>query len=160
MWNDFLDATGAAAHADSTRSPGAWAFGLGEAMETELAELVVAGTKRATATSVESLRHSDEPVPRSGDYSIVYDGARCARCIIRTVSVHIAPLSSVTDEFAWREGEGDKSRNYWLEEHRRFFRSEHERLGVPFSDDIPVVFEEFVVAWPPDIADGDGSARS
>lgn len=158
MWNDFLNANEAAG-ARSTSAPGrehipsAWAFGLGETMETELAELVVAGIKRATATSVESLRHSDEHPARPGDHSVIYDGAQRARCIIRTESVHTASLSSVTDEFAWREGEGDRSRDYWLEAHRRFFRAEHDELGIPYSDDIPVVFEEFVVVWPPNLAD-------
>ena len=155
MWNDFLGATGTASRTDPMSLPGAWAFGLGEAMETELAELVVAGVKRATATSVESFRYSGERSPRPGDHSIIYDGERRARCIIRTEAVHSAPLSSVTDEFARREGEGDKSRDGWLEGHRRFFRSEHERLGIPFSDDIPVVFERFVVVWPAHLADRD-----
>ena len=65
----------------------------------------------------------------------------------------IAPLSSVTQEFALREGEGDKSVEYWLEGHRTFFRDEHEQLGIPFYDEIPVVYEEFVVVWPPEVAD-------
>ena len=158
MWNDFLEAIDAADVKPTSapgreHTPGAWAFGLGEAMETELAELVVAGVKRATATSAESLRHSGEHPPQPGDYSVIYDGARRARCIIRTQSVHTAPLSSVTDRFAWREGEGDRSRDYWIEGHRRFFRAEHEELGIPYSDDIAVVFEEFVVVWPPHLAD-------
>ena len=58
MWNDFLGATGTASRTDPIGLPGAWAFGLGEAMETERAELVVAGIKRATVTSVESLRYA------------------------------------------------------------------------------------------------------
>ncbi|MEX2445025.1 MAG: ASCH domain-containing protein [Alkalispirochaeta sp.] len=84
---------------------------------------------------------------------MIYDGSRTARCIIRTTAVHVAPLNSVSEAFAWQEGEGDRSVEYWLEGHRRFFRSEHEALGVPFSDSIPVIFEEFVVVWPQEIAD-------
>jgi uncharacterized protein YhfF len=86
---------------------------------------------------------------------VIYDGAQVARCIIQTTAVHVAPLDSVTAGFAWREGEGDRSRDYWLDGHRHFFGEEHRAAGIPFSDGIPVIFEEFVVVWPPEICDTD-----
>jgi len=60
-------------------------------METELAELVVAGTKRATATSLEMLLLEGAPMPQPGDHSVIYDGAETACCIIRTTSVQRLP---------------------------------------------------------------------
>lgn len=157
MWTDFVmnHPNGAVAGAAAAAAPGtgAWAFGTGVAMETELAELVVAGTKRATASSFHALLMVGEPVPKVGQFSIVLDGTGSPRCIIQTTNVKIAPLNSVSEAFAWREGEGDRSREYWLDVHRTFFRAEHAELDLPFSDDIPVVFEEFSVLWPLDVAD-------
>jgi uncharacterized protein YhfF len=157
MWIAFLSAVAGPGHDldGLPATPEAWAFGAGPEMETELAELVVAGTKRATATSLEMLLLEGATMPQPGDHSVIYDGAETARCIIRTTSVHIAPLESVTDAFAWREGEGDRSRDEWLAGHRRYFGEEHRAAGLPFSDQIPVIFEEFVVVWPPEICDTD-----
>ncbi len=158
MWVDFVmnHPDGAAAGAESAATPGtgAWTFGRGTEMANELADLVVAGTKRATAGSFQTLLAIGEPVPAVGRFSIVLDGSGTPRCIIRTTSVAVAPLASVTDEFARREGEGDRSRDYWLDEHRRFFETEHKELGLAFSDGVPVVFEEFDVVWPAEVADG------
>lgn len=155
MWMAYLAAIAGPRHRlpEIPGTPEAWAFGAGKEMEDELAELVVAGTKRATATSLEGILVDGDPMPRIGGHSVIYDGSRIARCIIRTSAVHVAPLDSVSEAFAWQEGEGDRSVEYWLEGHRRFFRTEHEKLGIPFSDSIPVIFEEFVVVWPQEIAD-------
>jgi uncharacterized protein YhfF len=155
MWMDFLAAIAPPGHqlGQLPETPEAWAFGSGKEMEDELAELVVAGIKRATASSLEGILVEGDPMPRIGGHSVIYDGSQVARCIIRTTVVHVAPLNSVSEAFAWQEGEGDRSVESWLEDHRRFFRAEHEQLEIPFSDSIPVVFEEFVVVWPREIAD-------
>lgn len=154
MWLAFLGGCeeGRRAAAAGAR-PRAWAFGSGEEMETELAELVMAGTKRATASSMAALLTIRETPPAVDDYSIIYNGRREAQCVIRTTALHVAPLESVTDEFARREGEGDRTRASWLDGHRRFFSAEHEELGLPFDDAIQVLFEEFLVVWPREIAD-------
>lgn len=131
----------------------AWSFGMNSALADELAELVVAGTKRATATSREALQKAGEMPPQVGQYSVILDGQDTARCIILTEAVREGQLSSVTDAFAWREGEGDRSRAYWLAAHQRYFAAEHAELGLAMHDDIPVLFEEFRVVWPPEFAD-------
>lgn len=128
----------------------AWSFGAGAEMADELIALVLAGTKRATASSLEGLLVEREQVPRRGQHSVILDGNGRARCIIRTGTVTVGALGEVTTAFARREGEGDGSREYWLEGHRRYFGAEHRQLGLPFSDAIPVVFEEFEVVWPPE----------
>lgn len=155
MWIDYLSAV---AGPDHTRSripdrPEAWAFGLGREMADELAQLVLAGTKRATASSLEVLLLDGDPMPQPGMQAIILDGREQAVCIIETTRVHIAPLDSVTEAFAWREGEDDRTRDSWLEGHRRFFQAEYAEKGIPFSDGIPVIFEEFAVVWPQSVAD-------
>jgi uncharacterized protein YhfF len=159
MWIDFLMSTCGPGHqqAEIPPVPEAWAFGYGAELETELAELVVAGTKRATASCLEGILADGDPMPFVGAYSVILDGAATARCIIRTTGVHVAPLDSVSEEFAWREGEGDRSRDYWLAAHRDFFRREQEEAGRRFFDQLPVVFEEFTVVWPREICDTEAS---
>ena len=58
------------------------------------------------------------------------------------------PLASVDDQFAWDEGEGDRSRTWWLAAHRRYFARQAARQGFAMSDDIATVFERFELVWP------------
>ncbi len=148
MWSEYLRTRPDLLTGADALTVSAWAFGSGAEMETELAELVVAGTKRATASSLLGLLVEDEPVPRVGSYSVILDGTARARCIIRTTAVSIVPFNEVTPGFAALEGEGDGSLAYWRDGHRRFFRQEHTALGIPFDESIPVVCEEFSLIRP------------
>jgi uncharacterized protein YhfF len=51
------------------------------------------------------------------------------------------------------EGEGDRTREWWLDAHRRYFYRQASRGGFEFEDDIPTVFERFEVVWSLDSAD-------
>ena len=75
------------------------------------------------------------------------------RFIWRTTEVTIKPLSQVDDAFAWDEGEGDRTRNWWLAAHRRYFGRQASREGCEFDDDVLTVFERFEVVCPFDVAD-------
>ncbi|HEU4422567.1 MAG TPA: ASCH domain-containing protein [Pilimelia sp.] len=129
------------------------AFGDSPGMADELADLVVAGVKRATAGSLRSYG-PDDPLPRAGDHAVVVDGRGVPRCVWRTTHVEVKPLDQVDDRFAWDEGEGDRTRDYWLAAHRRFFATEGQREGYEFSEAMDTVFERFTVVWPPEVADG------
>ena len=59
------------------------------------------------------------------------------------------PFDRVSEEQAFREGEGDRSLEYWRRVHEDFFRRELAGAGLAFSPDMPVVCEEFEVVWPP-----------
>ena len=98
--------------------PEAWAFGDSVAMANELASLVVEGRKRATAGLLAEYKAEGEPLPQLGDLSIVIDGSGAPACLIRTTDVRVGPLESVDEQFAWDEGEGDRTREGWLAEHR------------------------------------------
>ena len=90
---------------------------------------------------------------RVGDYVVVVDGAGTPRCIWRSTDIEIKPLISVDDQFAWDEGEGDRSRDWWLDAHRWFFQRQAEREGFSMHDDIETVFERFEIVWPLSVAD-------
>jgi uncharacterized protein YhfF len=127
------------------------AFGDNSGMATELAALVVAGTKRATASLIRD--YADGRLPGVGDFVVVVDGAGTPRCIWRTVEIEIKPLDAVDARFAWDEGEGDRTLDWWLAAHRRYFARQAARDGFEMHDAIETVFERFTVVWPLTIAD-------
>jgi uncharacterized protein YhfF len=129
------------------------AFGDGAEMATALAELTVAGTKRATAGLVRQFGPDGEPLPVVGGYVVLLDGADRPRAIWRTTEIRIGPLNSVDERFAWDEGEGERTRAWWLAAHRRFFERRAATEGFAMHDEIETMFERFEVVWPLKIAD-------
>ncbi len=113
----------------------------------ELIELVIEGTKRATAGAVAEYEAEGEVLPSVGDLSVVTDGAMRPRLVLELTDVRVGPLSSVDDTFASDEGEGDRTRASWLDGHTWYFTRTYSRLGLEFHPDIPVVFERFAVRY-------------
>jgi uncharacterized protein YhfF len=129
------------------------AFGDGAELATELAELAVAGIKRATAGLVSQFGPDGEPPPVVGGYVVLLDGTDRPRAIWRTTEVRIGPLNSVDERFARDEGEGERTREWWLSAHRRFFGRRAVAQGFRMHDEIETVFERFEIVWPCEIAD-------
>ena len=128
----------------------AFAFGDSAELADKLGLLVLHGPKRATAGLVQSFEAEGEPLPRGGDRCVVLGGNGSPLAVVRTTDVRIGPLSSVDDRFAWDEGEGDRTRAWWLDAHTRFFTRLCRSMGLPFSEDLDVVFERFELVWPAD----------
>jgi uncharacterized protein YhfF len=126
----------------------AFAFGDSAELADEPGLLVLHGPKRATAELVQAFAAQDEPLPRAGDRCLVLGGDGRPLAIVRTTDVRVGPLSSVDDRFARDEGEGDRTRAWWLDAHTRFFNRQCTAMGLTFSDDIGVVFERFELVWP------------
>ena len=85
----------------------------------------------------------NEPIPKVGDYSIILDSRDNAVCIVRTSKITICPFKDVTAEHAYKEGEGDRSLEYWRQVHKEFLESELESIDMAFSEDAKVICEEF-----------------
>ncbi len=136
MWNEFIEKH--PEHADAVYE--AWAFG---AAPDELAELTVKGIKTATASAYALYELENEPVPEPGSFSIILDSEGEAVCIIQTTHVDVIPFDEVTEAFAWKEGEGDRSLRYWREVHTEFFKAEFARHGMTFDEKMKVVCETF-----------------
>jgi uncharacterized protein YhfF len=140
LWDAYVSATGV----EATFEP--WWFGNDDVAEqTQLARLVSDGPKRATTSLLADHERDREALPVVGDHGVVVDGEGVPLCIARTTRVDIAPFGEVSEGFAWVEGEGDRSLEYWREAHRRFFASE----GTPIDDHSLVVLQRFDVVWPP-----------
>lgn len=151
FWADFL-ATESLDPSTPNLEP--WHFGDSAELADKLLDIVLNGPKRATASCVEEYEIKGDPLPQVGELSIVLDGSKRPRAILRSTDIRIGPLSSVDDQFAWDEGEGDRSRRYWLDAHIDCFARDYERLGLEFHANIPVVFERFELLYTvPDPAD-------
>jgi len=136
FWSRFVAATGI----DGPHT--AWGFGNTEAMATELGQLVRDGPKRATA-SLRSGYDDAEPMPQVGDLGVIVDGRGRPLCVVRTTGVEVRRFGDVDAEFAWTEGEGDRSLAFWRAAHIRFFAEG----GEPVSEDTEVVLERFELLW-------------
>ncbi len=147
-WTGFVSATGVVA-ADYT----VVAFGHTAEMADELGALVISGKKRATASLLRDYAAGNEPVPQAGDFIVVVDGGGRPKCIWRTTEIIVKPFVDVDDAFAWDEGEGDRTRAWWLSAHRKYFSAQAQRECLEMCDPIETVFERFEIVWPLGVAD-------
>lgn len=119
--------------------PGAlsWAFGDTPALADELAGLILSGKKTASCGSLASFQRDDNP-PAIGSYNIILNGQDKPVCVIRITAMTLVRFCDVREEFARKEGEGDRSLAYWREAHREFFTREGS-----YSETMELVTEEF-----------------
>lgn len=122
--------------------PEAWAFGATPAHADELLELVLAGIKTGTASSIWDYEATGDPLPEVGELSIILDGAGAPRAVLETTSLQTVPFDQVSAEHAHAEGEGDRTLAYWREVHERFWR-EYSEDPRGFAPDMPVLCERF-----------------
>ena len=141
-WDRFQADTG-----DLRNPSDIFAFGGGPDLARELLDLVLAGTKQATASRFGLYQKLGLRPPATGDLSLVLDEQDGPACVIETTRVDIAPFNTVTEDFAWVEGEGDRSLDYWRAAHLSYFHRECGREGTIFSEDEPIVFERFRLIW-------------
>lgn len=127
----------------------AYHFDDNEADADALANLVLKEEKRATAGLLWSFEAAKKPLPREGVFSVVTNWRSEPLCVIETTEVSVIPFEEVGDCFAAREGEGDKSLEYWRKVHWSYFERECRRIGKSPSLRMPVVCEEFSLVYSP-----------
>lgn len=144
FWDAFSADVG---HDCSDRFFEAFHFDDNEATADELAGLVLAGVKRATAGLLWSFESARGSPPKPGALSVVtyWDGRPA--CVIETLEVKVLPFEQVTAEFAAVEGEGDGSLECWRRVHWAYFGRECARLGREPSMTMPVACERFNVVF-------------
>ncbi len=126
--------------------PPAWWFGGNPAQADALLELVLAGTKTATATALWDFEVTGEPVPERGSLGIVLDGSGAPRALVGTTEVSVVPFDEVDEAHAHAEGEGDRTLEEWRRVHQRYF-TEYAAHDRGFSTDMPVVLERLEVLY-------------
>ena len=146
LWRNYLNSIGENENTTKLKYD-SWSFGDNKELADELVEIVLRGEKTATTSLYCLYEIENESLPKVGELGIVIDFDENAKCIIKTNKVSILPFSEVSAEFAYKEGEGDKSLEYWREEHINFFNRILEELNMNFSDDMLVVCVEFEVVY-------------
>ncbi len=126
--------------------PPTWSFGANDEQADELLDLVLAGTKTATASAYADYEAEQAPLPALGDLSIVLDSTGRPRALLQTSAVEVRPFGEVDAEHARLEGEGDLSLDHWRRVHEAFFAAE----GHEATAGMPVVLERFVLLYSAD----------
>ncbi|SDY90436.1 Uncharacterized protein YhfF [Micromonospora pattaloongensis] len=108
----------------------------------ELTDLVLAGTKTATAGLLDADYVAEgEALETIGERQLVIDDGGSAVATIEITTVEVVPFADVSDEFARAEGEGYGGHDDWARTHRRYW----EALGHTIEDATAVVCVEFRV---------------
>ncbi len=140
LWHEFITK-----YKINETSYSAWAFG---AEADLLAHLVSIGEKTATSSAYQLYEAENEPLPKAGDYNVILDSQNKAVCVIQIQRVYVTAFHDVSEEHAFKEGEGDKSLAYWRKVHKEFFTTCLEDAHLKFTDDMKVICEEFKVVYP------------
>jgi uncharacterized protein YhfF len=121
-----------------------FSFGDGPDLANLLLELVLAGTKRATCWAESQGLLSAEV----GKLMVVLDGQGAPKAVLKTTELTKRRFDEVDEAFAYDEGEGDRSLQYWREAHTRYFT----RLGR-YAPDMMLWCERFElverIGWTP-----------
>ncbi len=124
-----------------------FAFGDGPALADELLALVVAGRKTATCWDAREGQKTTV-----GQRWVVEDGAGKPRAVIETAELFQARFDAVEAQFAFDEGEDDRSLASWRRNHETYFT----RLGG-FAPNMLLWCERFRLVA---VIGEDGVARS
>ena len=116
-------------------------------MADELGGLIADGTKTATCSALWEYEAEGEPLPEEGMKTIVLDSNHNPLCIVETTEVEVKPYDEVDARFAYEEGEGDRSLEYWREVHWRVFSHTLAGIGKEPSMDMPLVCERLRVIY-------------
>jgi len=126
FWREFCKTSGV----NAETAYQVWFFGNSSEMARELTELVISGRKTATASLVGFNESHPESAPIDRGYSDVTDFEGNPLCIIQTTEIRHLPFNEVDAEFAFDEGEGDQSLDYWREVHWSYFAEEAVKYGL------------------------------
>ena len=144
LWQRYLDSLPPGT--TEPRLPEVWSFGDTAEMGNELGALAKAGTKTATCSLVwEYEAEGNEDLPKVGDVSILTDGEGWPLCVVETTEVEVKAFNAVDEDFAFDEGEGNRTLAYWQAVHWEFFSARCATIDRVPSKDMPLLCERFRV---------------
>jgi uncharacterized protein YhfF len=144
FWKEFCAAN---PQVDADTPFQVWYFGLGHEDALELCNLVLQGKKTATASLVWECEDNPETAPVMDGYSVVTDFEGNPKCVVRTTEIRILPFNEVDPEFAFDEGEGDQSLDYWRAVHWDYFSRRCADLSKEPTPEMLVVCERFELLY-------------
>ncbi|MEO7672650.1 MAG: ASCH domain-containing protein [Pyrinomonadaceae bacterium] len=93
-------------------------------------------------------RLQPENAPADNGCSVVTEIDGKPMCIIQTVEIRDMRFSEVDADFAFNEGEGDQSLDYWRSVHWDYFAREAAENGFVFDENSIVCCERFRLLFP------------
>ncbi|CCN83950.1 conserved hypothetical protein carrying ASC-1 homology domain [Vibrio nigripulchritudo SFn27] len=114
----------------------------------ECARLINERIKTASCSLKQGYDIENEPLPVVGRLTIVLNWKEEPVCIVKLSDVSFSPFNQVTEEFAYSEGEGDRSYAYWHKVHVEFFTQYASEVGAEFNEDSELVLERFEKVFP------------
>ncbi|MGN1339659.1 MAG: tRNA (guanosine(37)-N1)-methyltransferase TrmD [Oscillospiraceae bacterium] len=135
FWKDFLEAKGLDKDTEYYKVQ---RMGQDEKASQRLIKLTMRGKKRATISACNIRGRDGGVLPKKGAYTVIADWYGIPCCVIKTVRAQMIRFNEITIEQVLKMGE-DTTIEDWLERHRDFFK----KTGADFSEDMPIVYEEF-----------------
>ena len=144
-WVGYVDSE--AQSASRTESYTAEQFGDSVSLADELGDLILQGIKTATCSALWEWESERSELPQVGSKTIVLDGRNRPLCIIETTEVAIRPFSEVDAQFAFEEGEDNRSLASWQQEHWKYFSRVLPKIGKQPTSKMLLVCERFRVVY-------------
>ncbi|HEX2193696.1 MAG TPA: ASCH domain-containing protein [Candidatus Limnocylindria bacterium] len=123
------------------------------ALRRHLTDLVLTGTKTATAGLLAEYQMDDWALPQPGVREVVIDAHDRFVAEIETTECRVLRMADVDDEFARDEGEGFADAADWRAAHERFWNGYIDEIragmgdpGWSLNDDTPIVCQRFRLA--------------
>ncbi|ETY75468.1 ASCH domain-containing protein [Lactiplantibacillus fabifermentans] len=111
------------------------------------ADAILAGTKTATTTPLDTYTAEQVAIPQVGDYNVLLDGNMKPAAVLKTVVSELIPFYRISGEHAYHEGDGDRSIGDWRKRKTEEFTPVLEEHGQNLSPDTPMVSEVFEVVY-------------
>jgi len=125
-----------------------WFFDNNRESSKKLVELVLLDRKKATASLAAGNESDAEDGGIVGGYSVVTDFDGNPRCVILTTEIRRLPFTEVNAQFAFDEGEGDRTLEDWRRGHRRFFTECCRDSDIAFDESMLVDCKRFELLYP------------
>ena len=145
FWRDYLSSLPPSHFTRPQKPDYVFSFGDSSEMADRLVMLVRQGIKTATCSALSSYEEDQAPLPQKGNLSVVLDGSGLPTCVIETLEVFVVPFNEVPGQFAYEEGEGDRSLEHWRKAHQNFFT--RNAKDQPFDQQMLVVCERFKLVY-------------
>ena len=147
FWRAFLQSNACPPGVCEEDVPPALPFGDHPALADELGQLVYDGLKTATCGALWEYEYDGEALPQVGELEIVLDGQDRPICVTEITEVMIKPYNLVEADFAYAEGEDDRTLEAWRREHWKFFSRVLPRIGRVPEETMPLVCQRFQVIF-------------
>ena len=146
MWNDFIQSN---PEFKNDKIPESDFFHNNKKDANRLAELTLAGKKRASSGLYSLYQHYNVDLPTVGTKQIVTDFDGKAKAIIENVSVDTIPFNKISKEYAELDmGTDIEPLEKWKKAHWEFFENFLKESGKKPNEEMLIVAVEFKKIWP------------